>query len=80
MDFLFDDDTGEIPMPETSGTLDLKIARLEQYLAILKQQQQMSITYPDHEAQLVLEYLRLQSLLGHLIQRRQEFLQTPLVA
>lgn len=67
-------------MPETLGTLNLKIARLEQYLAVLKQQRHMSSTYPAHAAQLTLEYLRLQSLLRHLVQRRQEFLQTPLAA
>ena len=65
-------------MSETSGMLDLKIARLEQYLKILKQQQRLSSTYPAHEAQLTLEYLRLQTVLDQLLQRRQEFLQTPL--
>jgi len=67
-------------MPETLGTLDLKIARLEQYLKILKQQQRLSSAYPTHEAQLTLEYLRLQAVLDQLLQRRQEFLQTPLAA
>lgn len=80
MDFLFNDDIGEIPMPETLGTLNLKIARLEQYVAVLRQQQQMSSTYPAHEAQLTLELLRMQLLLHQLVQRRQEFLQTPLAA
>jgi len=79
MDFLFDE-IGETPMPETLGTLDLKIARLEQHLKILKQQQRLSSAYPAHKAQLTLEYLRLQVVLGQLLQRRQEFLQTPLAA
>jgi hypothetical protein len=65
-------------MSETLGMLDLKIARLEQYLKILKQQQRLSSAYPAHEAQLTLEYLRLQTVLDQLLQRRQEFLQTPL--
>lgn len=67
-------------MSETLGMLDLKIARLEQYLKILKQQQRLSSAYPAHKAQLTLEYLRLQAVLGQLLQRRQEFLQTPLAA
>lgn len=65
-------------MPETLGTLNLKIARLEHYLTVLKQQQMMSSAYPDHEAQLTLEQLRIQTLLHQLIERQQEFLQTPL--
>ena len=80
MDFLFDDDMGEIPMAETLGTLDLKIARLEQRLAVLRQQQRLSSVYPDHEAALVREYRQLQILLGQLSERRQEFLKTPLAA
>ncbi len=67
-------------MSETLGTLNLKIARLEQYLNILKQQEQMSSAYPAHKTQLTLEYLRMQSLLQQLVQRRQKFLQTPLAA
>ena len=50
------------------------------YLKILKQQQRLSSAYPAHKAQLTLEYLRLQDVLGQLLQRRQEFLQTPLAA
>ena len=67
-------------MQETLGTLELKIARLERYLAILKQQQSLSRPYPDHEAQLAVEYLQLQSLLEQLIQRRQKYLLAPLAA
>lgn len=77
MDFLFDD-MGEVFMPETLGTLNLKIAQLERQLKVLQQQQRLSSIYPTHEAQLALKYLRIQAILDQLHQRRQEFLQTPL--
>lgn len=73
MDFLFDN-MGEVHMPETLGTLDLKIAQLEQQLKVLQQQQRLSSAYPTHEAQLALEYLRIQAVLDQSHQRRQEFL------
>jgi hypothetical protein len=79
MDFLFDR-IGGIPMPETLGTLNLKIARLEQHLAVLKQQQRLSSAYPDHKAQLSREYFRLEVRLRQLLQRRQEFLPSLLAA
>ena len=72
MDFLFDDDTGEMSMTETLGMLNLKIARLERRLAVLKQQERMSSAYPTRKAELIREYLRLQSMLFQLTQRRQE--------
>lgn len=53
-------------MLETSGTLNLKIARLEQRLAVLRQQERLSHTYPARKAELVREYLQLQSELGRL--------------
>jgi hypothetical protein len=68
----------EIVIPETMGTLNLKIARLEQYLRVLSQQQYLSNPYPDHQANLIREYGRLERRLGELIQRRQEFLGGPL--
>jgi hypothetical protein len=70
MDFLFDDDRGETSMPETLGTLNLKIARLEQRLAVLKQQERMSSAYPARKAELIREYLRLQSELCQLTELR----------
>lgn len=70
MDFLFDE-KGEMSMLETLGTLNLKIARLEQQLAVLKQQERLSAPYPTRKAELVREYLRLQSELGRLTERRQ---------
>jgi hypothetical protein len=79
MDFLFNE-TGGIPMPETLGTLNLKIARLEQHLTVLKQQQRLSSTYPDHKAQLSREYFRLEARLRQLTRRRQEFLPALLAA
>lgn len=57
-------------MLETLGTLNLKIARLEQRLAVLKQQERMSHTYPTRKAELVREYLQLQSELGRLTEHR----------
>ncbi len=77
MDFLFKM-TGEIPVPETIGTLNLKIARLEQRLQVLEQQQRLSQPYPAHKADLKREYSQLKAVLHELIQRRQEFLQAPL--
>ncbi|HXV98114.1 MAG TPA: hypothetical protein VEC93_06790 [Anaerolineae bacterium] len=67
-------------MPETLGTLNLKIARLEQHLAVLKQQQHLSSAYPDHKTQLSREYFRQEVRLRQLIRRRQEFLPAPLAA
>ena len=40
-------------MQETIGTLDLKIARLEHILKVLRQQQALSIAYPQHRAYLI---------------------------
>lgn len=61
-------------MLETLGTLNLKIAQLEQRLAVLKQQERLSYTYPAHKAELVREYLRLQSELGRLTEHRQRLI------
>lgn len=77
MDFLFEQ-IGETPMSDTLGTLNLKIARLEQHLKVLREQQRLSNFYPAHKAHLTVEYLRGQAVLSQLLQRRQEFLQTPL--
>ncbi len=61
-------------MLETLGTLNLKIAQLEQRLVVLRQQERMSSTYPARKAELVREYLRLQSELGRLTERRQNLI------
>lgn len=61
-------------MAETIGTLELKIARLEQHLAVLRQQQRLSQAYPEHRAALLNEDRRLQSVLSSLNRRRQEYL------
>ena len=61
-------------MLETLGTLDLKIARLEQRLRVLEQQQRLSQRYPEHQAKLNLEYMQLQLTLTQFIQQRQELL------
>lgn len=60
-------------MPETIGTLELKIARLEQHLVVIRQQQRLSQAYPEHRAALMNEDRRLQAVLSHLNRRRQEF-------
>jgi hypothetical protein len=65
-------------MPETMGTLELKIARLEQRLQVLQQQRRLSSTYPHYQAHLNREYLQIEAVLDELVRRRQELLQTPL--
>src|SRR5687768_15942604 len=42
-------------MEETVGTLNLKIARLEQKLQLLQKQRLLSKPYPDHLAHLILQ-------------------------
>jgi hypothetical protein len=64
-------------MFETIGTLELKITRLEQHLELLKQRQQLSIAYPDHRLQLILEAGQVQSQLSQLKKYRDEILATP---
>ena len=63
-------------MPETLGTLNLKIARLEQRLKVLEQQQSLSRAYPPHRAKLLREYTRLRLTLQQLTRCRQELLLT----
>jgi hypothetical protein len=70
----------ELIIPETVGTLNLKIARLQQQLQVLRQQQLMSDAYPARKAELARECLELQLALRQLKQRQQEFLQRPLAA
>jgi hypothetical protein len=62
-------------MQETIGTLNLKIARLEQHLKVLKQQQFLSHTYPDYKANLVRKAQELQTQLKQLVKSRDELLQ-----
>ena len=57
-------------MPETAGTLDLKIAQLEQRLRLLQQQQLLSRVYPTHQAKLIKESFQVERQLQQLIQRR----------
>jgi hypothetical protein len=70
----------ELIIPETVGTLNLKIARLQQQLEVLRQQHLMSDAYPTRKAELTRELLQLQLALRQLKQRQQEFLQRPLAA
>ena len=61
-------------MSETLGTLNLKIARLEQWLKVLEQQQAMSQAYPDCQARLTQQHACLQLQLQHLVQYRRDLI------
>ncbi len=61
-------------VPETVGTLNLKIARLNYRLRVLQQDQAMSCPYPAYQANLIQEYLQLQLQLHQLIHYRHEIL------
>jgi hypothetical protein len=63
---------------ETIGMLDLKIARLEQYLQVLEKQQALSEMYPLHRTRLILYGLQVQSELNQLIQRRRQLSSLPI--
>lgn len=65
---------GGVPMQETLGTLNLKIARLEQILKVLKQRQAMSERYPTYKANLIKENLKVQRQLRYLVQYREKLL------
>jgi hypothetical protein len=62
----------ETAMPETIGSLDLKIARLERHLKLLEQQQAMSSMYPSHRAKLAVAAAEVRAELRELTQYRQE--------
>jgi hypothetical protein len=61
---------------ETLGTLNLKIARLEQFLKVLDQQLAMSNPYPDYQVELKQHYTRIESHLGRLVQYRRRLTQS----
>ena len=61
-------------MPETIGTLNLKIIRLRHYLRLLEQKQQMSSTYPVLQARLAQEALQIQFQLIQLTEQREQLL------
>lgn len=63
-------------MPETIGTLDLKIARLENLLKVLRQQQFLSLAYPQHRASLIEQDQQIQFQLQGLRQHRESVLLT----
>lgn len=65
----------EIPMNETLGTVNLKIARLERQLWTLHQRQLLSRPYPHHRADLLQEYRRTEATLCDLLKLRQQFRQ-----
>ena len=60
-------------MPETIGTLNLKIARLKNRLLLLEKQQQLSRDYPHHQNKLIQEGARVRFQLHQLIQYRKNF-------
>lgn len=61
-------------MPETVGTLDLKIACLEHWLKLLEQRQAMSEMYPTYRANLAVEDSKVRGQLHQLIQHRERLL------
>ncbi|MFN8455169.1 MAG: hypothetical protein U0401_10970 [Anaerolineae bacterium] len=65
----------EITVPETMGTVNLKIARLERRLWTLQQQQLLSRPYPQRRADLLEEYRRTEAMLCNLIKLRRQFRQ-----
>ena len=62
-------------MPETVGTLNLKIDRLKQRLHVIEQQQRLSQAYPAHKCKLIQESMQLQFQLNQLMQYREEYFQ-----
>ena len=62
-------------MAETIGTLNLKIARLQQHLRVLDEQQRLSQPYPQHRRGLIQEGFKLRAELSALLQQRDELIQ-----
>jgi len=54
-------------MIETTGTVALKIARLQRHLQILSEQQRLSAAYPNHQSVVLQEMLRIQTQLQQLL-------------
>jgi len=62
------------PIPETVGTLNLKILRFEHHLKLLYQQQSLSDAYPEHKRMLAQKAQQAQLELSQLVQYREELL------
>jgi hypothetical protein len=62
---------------ETIGTLDLKIARMEQRLHVLEKQEALCEMYPLHRTRLILQGIQIQTELSRLIRRRRELASLP---
>jgi len=62
-------------IPESIGTLNLKIARLGRRLCTLEQRQLLSQTYPNYHTNLARECSQLRLQLEYLSQQRQKLLQ-----
>lgn len=61
---------GNIPIQDTSGTLELNIARLERHIKLIEQQLVMSTAYPNHKTKLAEKKLQIQYQLQQLLQYR----------
>ena len=61
---------GNIPLQETMGTINLKIAQLQRHLRVLEQQQFLSSPYPDYKAKLGQKIMLVQTQLDQLLQSR----------
>ena len=59
-------------MNETIGTLNLRIARLQQQLAVLQQQQNLGRAYPDFQIFLRQRMTEIEHQLRQLIQSKEE--------
>lgn len=60
-------------MNETTGTLALKIARLQRHLEILTEHRRLSAAYPDHQLVLLQEMLGIQTQLQQLLHGQANF-------
>jgi hypothetical protein len=67
-------------MPETLGTIELRMARLERRLRVLQQQYTLSSPYPGHQARIYQEYTQTKFELNQLAQQRQRFLRPSVAA
>ena len=62
-------------IPETVGTLSLKIVRLRQQLTLLQQQQALSSAYPDFQEDLIRKQVSVEHQLRQLAQNKEELQQ-----
>ena len=60
---------------QMNGMVNLKIARLQRHLKLLRQQQTLSSAYPNHQTKLAERKLQVQFQLRQLVQNRDVGLQ-----